>query len=384
MFMTSRSREAGLAVGIVLSSFGTMAAQESQTRATSLAHWEGTSFAPDDPPPGLAEPTARAIRDVAPWAQALGYRIDIDGSQEVVYVSRHEGKVLAHELALVRKTHALFEELLPQPERAGETSGIPATTTKRWGAQLFVPDREPVVLVDLDAKAHLDAYLDHVEKEKPHLGGWTRSVRGSTGFVSEATQAGGWLANPAGLEIGTVWRTDHELVHRLACLLLHRRFGELPHWVRTSFGWALEERALGAIYHFPGRDDFTGIDEHEGWEPELKRAFRGRKKKPVQLAEFADWKRGRWDLEQAMLSWGAMRYLLTHRTAELGAWLEAVRVHTKGHSIVTQADGSWQLVPGFTVDVGVQGELMRELVGPDVLTEMSESFRLGKRYKPGR
>lgn len=346
----------------------------------AVVHWKGASYTPDALPEEMPEVVAETVVSWAAWGAPKGYRLDIDDDGRVILMTMGDSTP-EKDLELVAKTTEMFDELLPAPERSAEDLAVREV---EWGAAQLVPDRNPVVLVRVKEPGHYDSLLDQMASTQSYLSAWVSSARGQTGFVSQATQAGAWLEAPPGLEIGQVWRSENELVHRLTQLLLYRRFGMQPNWFKVSLAWNLEQGVLRSIYSFPGRNEFVGIGEHSGWEPELKRQFKKRKKEPLTFDEFAGWKQGRWDMESAQISWGLMSFLAKHRPEALSAIAEDIRKFHKEHSIITHPDGTWEIVPGYEVPEDVQEAIVRRHAGEDYLEEASDFFRTWKRYRPGK
>ncbi len=346
----------------------------------AVVHWKGAAYPPDALPEEMPEVVAAAVASWAEWGARKGYRLDVDDEGRVILMTM--GKSAPEkDLELVAQTTELFDRLLPAPERTAEDLAVREV---EWGAAQLVPDRDPVVLVRVKDPSHYDSLLDQMASTQPDLSGWARSARGQTGFVSQATQAGAWLEAPPGLELGQVWRSENELVNRLTQLLFYRRFGTQPHWFKIALAWNLEQGVLRSIYSFPGRDEFVGIGEHSGWEPELKRRFKKRKHEPLAVDEVATWKQGEWDMQSAQIAWGLMAFLAEHRPDALSAIAEDLRKYHKAHSIITHPDGKWEIVPGYEVPAEVQAEIIRRHAGEDCLAEASEFFRKGKRYKPSK
>ncbi len=141
---------------------------------------------------------------------------------------------------------------------------------------------------------------------------------------------------------------------------------------------------MGSIYCFPYRKEFVGIGEHEGWESEIKGEFKKRKKKPLEFSEFAEWKRGSWDQNEAALAWGFGQFLIQHRPGALAEFAEANRLAYKAGFTVDHGDGSWSTNPSFQVSPEAQLETLQHIAGEEVLSEASNFFRSWRRYKPAK
>lgn len=351
------------------------------TDEDALVHWDGQPHGIEVLPDEVPEPARRTTASWAEWAGDLGYRIDLERGARALVLTPLEDRPPKRELELLDQAVARFEELLPAPQRSAQDLAVAEVS---WGVGQRVPDRDPVVLVQLRDETHYASLIDQIERTDPYVGSLVRSARDGTGFIATALQTGAWIEAPQGIEIGQVWRTDNELVHRAGRLLLDRRFGDLPHWLSVAVGWKLELDLLDSIYSFPGRDEFVGVGEHAGWEKELGRTFKHRKDQPLEMSELTRWRSGTWDAESAQLAWGLVEFLARHRPEALSAYSEALRLHHKEHSRVTHDDGSWELVPGYQVPPEAQRDLLLQTAGDDVLEEAGAFFRSWKRYRPGR
>lgn len=342
--------------------------------------FRGEVHALDDLPEAVDAEMRAALADWSGWAAEHEYELGIDDDGRVLVLSAESERRFDKTLELVRDTSEVFDELLPAPPRDAEEEPVVVD----WGSGIPLPDRHPIVLARLASPSDLDALLAHMAELHPYLAGWAETARGGTGFVDTGTQVGCWLDAPPDIEIGDVWRSDNELVDRLALLLVDRRFGQLPDWLRTSLAWYHEMAVHGDIYSFPSRNEFVGVGEHAGWKNELKRTFKKRKKEPLELSEFAGWRRARWDGGAAPLAWGFVEFLAAHHREALPAMLEDLRLYYKEHSRLTHDDGTWELVPGYVVPVEAQAEIFARHAGDDVFDQASEFFRSWDKYKPDR
>ena len=337
--------------------------------------WRGQRHSLESLPAELPERARGELAQWSSWCEEHGYVATLDDSATVFLLTPADLPELDELAERATRTLAAFDELLPAPERSPDETFREAD----WGVGDAVPDRDPVVLVITHTMPQYDAVLDRLQKASPYLTGWLETKRGGPAFVSPRNRAGAVLAQPDGFELETVWRMDNEVVHRLARLLLYRRFGELPHWLEVSVGWQVEFAVQGDLYSFPGRQEFVSVDEHEGWTKELKAAFKKRRKQPLELDELATWKRGTWSLRHAKLAWGLTRFLAGHPDAPLAQIAEDLRLDRKAHGVITHADGSWEIVPGYEAPLETQAAILASRAGESYLAEATEFFRRGKR-----
>lgn len=341
------------------------------------------AFHPGKPPPGLSAEAAAALAHIERWKCEREYTVSACADDRVLYVSALDGKVRAARVDEIERVHAAFEALLPAPERKVD----PNAAKPEWGA-LHEPERGALLLVEVADASDYAALVDALKlsladmPQYARLGSWLEPQRDQPGFVCAETLIAAWQSAPPDIEEDTVWRSQNELAHRLAHLLLYRRFGELPHWLRTASAWHFEQLATGTIHCFPGRTGFVAVDgDHDGWQDALANEFKGRKKDPLRFDEFGGWKAGRWAEEDAARAWGTFEYLATKEPKKLSALCEALRLHRVEHSIVTHADGSWELVPGYLVSVADQRALFEKHLGADFLGKTSAFFVDWKGWK---
>ena len=374
-----------------------------QQKVPAGLYWRGELHPLDRLPAGLESGARAAVLAFGSWAAERSYRLDLEERQRVLLISPAEGARLERLLELEQGTLALFEELLPAPVRTQREPSAPAAPTpapsrpgelpedpeegpagaglartraqpaSSWGNANRAPDSEPALLFVLRDERAQAELVDTLAQRFESLGTWAQTAREQLGFVLEQPLAGAFVLAARDLE---EWHPDNELVHRLAELLLLRRFGRQPHWVAQGFAWLVEERLCGAIYCFPYRAEFVWATEHRGWDLELTRRFQGQSG-PVKLAELTAWKRGTYVDAAARLSFGLWRYLARAHAPALPALLEELRAFRDRDDRVTHEDGSWSRSPDYEIP---QAELERMLFaacGKDLLSKAAAWFRAG-------
>lgn len=349
-----------------------------------VVHVAGEDHPLTELPAAVDERMRAAVERWAPWAEELDYRMDIDPTGRVLLLTGDgtKGKKAKKMVPLVAATTAVFDELLPEPEvRADAGEQVEQPT---WGVGIPVPGQDPIVLICAASEHHYSRMLEHLTELYPYLKQWAAGAHGGPAFVDFATQTSGWLDAPPDMEIDLVWRTENELVDALALLLVQRRFGNQPDWMRQGIAWYHEMQVHGDIYSFPGRDSFASVGEHAGWKNELKRAFKKRKKQPLELDEFVTLSRGTWEQAKAELAWGFVEFLAEYKRDSFPAMLEGLRISHKRNSRIDHEDGTWELIPGYVVPPETQREILLEEGGDALFEEASEYFVSWKPYKPGR
>ena len=201
------------------------------------------------------------------------------------------------------------------------------------------------------------------------------------------------LPNGAAAHMGAVvenvqgneeWSADHEIAHRLAQLLLIRRYGRPPNWVALGFGWNVEFDLLKSIWCFPYRAEFVAERQHGGWAAELRNMFRDRGEGPLRIYDVAACRREQFDLDCAALSWGTIRFLIQHYPAALAPFLERLRVQRGQLGKTYTSYASWRIEADYEVPQEVQEEALRLAVRDDVFHLIGDWFREGRRWKKPR
>ena len=336
--------------------------------------WRDRAWSLSEAAAELPERTRAELAVWGPWCLANGYRALLvdDGSALVVASSkRRDLAQLALRCAAVTQA---VDRIAPRPERdPGETF-----REASWGVGQFVPDGSPATVAVLEQEPDFAAVLSVMVALKPFLADRLPKEQRPATFHSGEATSGALLAEPAGIELGTVWRPENEVANRLARLVLQRRFGSLPYWLEMGIAWNVEQEVVGDIYSFPGRDEFVSVADHAGWKNELKRRFSKRRKQPLELAEVTGWTSHAWDGEVAAIAWGFGRFLAAQDPAAVSAALEELRLDKKEGSVRTHADGSWEMVVGYHTSTERQHEVLARHLGDDFLTRASECFRSGR------
>ena len=368
--------------------------------------WGKETFAPDTLPERTPRSAVEAIQGWAPWAAQNGYRFDLDGQARIVLVTPAEKSRATEQLALVAKTETWFDKLLPPGARASATTGAsepaaaprgepkaeeipedpeapppsapkagagggkPATTWGSGGA--FVPDSKTGVFFVVDDEDDLGKLLDAVGAKHPELGAWVKEARSNPGFVVESPLIAAYVENASGQE---EWSPDHELVWRVARLLLYRRFGQQPLWFQYGLAWEAEMNLDGQVFVFPYRDEFVYTAEHGAWPLEVRNQFKDRADKPLAVEEFARMPRGSYDGQAARLSWAFARFLIEKHAAVLPTVLEDLRQFSDKNNRKATGGGKWVRDVDWDIPLDVQVRALTTHCGPDVFAKASDAFR---------
>ena len=370
--------------------------------------WRGKETTTASLPEGLPKPARDAITAWQEWSVERKYRFDLDEAGKVLFVSRASNDRRDAHLALVQQCVTQFDRELPIPARkpgplAAATpaappkpihtplpedpedeahpwklgppvpEGRPTHTPAKafsWGAGETTPDTETAVLLLVRNQKDFERMLEHLTELQPHLAEWAKSAGSLQGVVLGAPLVGAYLELPDGVE---EWDPDHELVNRLARLLLLRRFGELPNWFVQGYAWHAEIALKDAVYCFPWRDEFVTIGDHTDWDRSVARLY----EKDALGTDFLGWKRGGYRDREAKTSWGVVEYLLAKepRTPDL---LDALHAYREEHSKVQDGPSLWHRDTEYEIPAEEQKALITEHVGADFFARATLFLRQGK------
>lgn len=363
----------------------TAAPAVAQRKGKAPLTWRGEQHELAVLPEELSDGARAAVETWGAWAVERGYRLDLNEDGRVLLVHDMKKRVLANRRKRIAETTRLVDELLPAPVRADEAAqptrppkaatGGDAWTWEDDGPPL---DTETAVLLQVKSQSDYASVVDKAAQGNEYLAGWVDGAKTLPGFLLERPLCAAWSEDAPGQE---EWNIENELVHRLAQLLLLRRFGQMPFWLSMGVAWHVESEIQDGIYCFPYRDGFVWASEHGDWDRDLKQAFK--KTKSLGFDELASWKRGSYEPDKARTAWGAVAFLARHRPHALGPILEDLRLLRDEKGIVHHGN-SWERIPGFEVSAEDQLAVFRTHAGDDFLDELLRFFQKGKRYKPGK
>jgi hypothetical protein len=347
------------------------------------------------------------VRAWAPWVAQHGYRMDLDASARVLLVSEHTRSRPAGELALIERTGALFDGLLPPPPKrptggllpAGAEQEPPAgngdapipedpeeapsglqpvpekepseprtaaTPLTTWGSGSLEPDTQAAVMLVLKTQGEYQSALEFLAGLQPYLAEWIEEARAHTGFAIELPLCGAYVENASDQ---VEWNPDNELVHRVMRLLVLRRFGQPPYWLGAGLSWYAELKVQQTIYCFPYRTGFVGIGEHGGWDAWLRSTFGG-KREPVTMKELASLARGTYHDDGARMAWGFVDFMARRHPEAFSTLLEDLRLFRHQDDREPVSDGgiggsTWRRKRGYEVPLDKQQAILTLHLGPD-------------------
>jgi len=339
----------------------------------STVRWDGRPYVIDELPDELGGAPRKAAQAWAAWCEENGYAMELDESGRVLLVTARGSKKLTKARALVKKTSAFFDKILPAPieteGRSGESAG--------WGGGATPLDHETAVLFVLSDVKDQGKLLDELAKQHGYLSGWAQGAKSLVGFVLEEPLVGAYLESAPNLE---EWRPENELVHRLTELLFLRRFGRQPWWLQQGVAWNVEIALEKGVYCFPYRNEFIYEVEHAAWPSNVKALYhrQGKDIKPLDLERLTNWHRSSFNAQAALTAWGAAHFLINEHGDQLPVFLRDLHRFRDQHDRVDNGDGTWQRMLGYEIPLDSMREKLEQYFGADVLADAGKYLGKGK------
>ncbi|TAJ05067.1 MAG: hypothetical protein EPO68_16700 [Planctomycetota bacterium] len=369
---------------------GAVVAQAKPPKRVDL-RWQGKAYAADKLPAELASGARDAWKQWSAWAHEHGYKLELTGDQHLLLAYPKQQSSAASDLTRIDAAAKIFERLAPLPDRATMPGAFPPGLKEAIGeppsalpeglspADFPACDRATAVLLKARTVDDYEAVVRAAVKLGDGLEGWQSDALAHRGFVLPEPLCAAWISTGApGME---EWSPEAELVHRVAQLLLMRRFGPQPWWLTVGLAWNVEMEQIGGVYCFPYRDGFVGVGEHTGWDKNLAAAFKARKKEALEASELFGLVRGGFDSASAEIAWGCVGYLASQKPGALSLLLADLRTARLVKGRVELEDGTWTLARDFELPKDEQLRLLHKRAGNDVRTELSAWFAKGL---PGR
>lgn len=339
-----------------------------QLVAGSSVTWKGKKVDLAAPPadfPGDAKEAAEAL---VGWADAHGYKLDLDRSGRALVISTSNGsKWVKHAesvLAMVDELHVDRPEF-PRPPPTGPVNPgpgeWPGPAAAKWGTSERRLDTGTFVLVVVKTPEDHGSLLARLAAITPYLASWAKSSTPAPGFALGEPLVG---AVVLGLPENKEWNAENEFVHRAAELALQRKFGRQPYWLLQGFAWHAEMEVRRGIYCFPYRSGFVWAVEHTGWRARAAALWRGKSEAP--LAEVATLKRGTFDDAGALNAWGAATFLAEKHAAGFAQALDELNRLWESGSRKDLGGGSWERIPDYEVPVAEQERVLRAKTRDDL------------------
>lgn len=331
---------------------------------------------------------AAAVRASAPDTTAAGFWADFASSRnyqlkalpgrDLLVLLPKERSKPERSIDLIERALKRVDAMLPA-DATTATASAPAAAAGLWGAADRPLDQGTMVVGLFRQPADFAAALAALGAAFPYLKDWTASATGLPGCILERPLFGACVDKVPGME---EWSPDHELVHRAAQLATIRRCGRQPVWVGLGMGWNVEFDVLKSIYCFPWRDSFVRATEHGGWENDLRRTYEKGKPRPVDAADLAAIRRDSFEVGDAALTWGFVRFLARHHGERLLPLLREFNAQRDVLGRVPTGDGrNWTMAADFELPAEEQARLIAETVAPDALQQAADWFRQGSNWK---
>ena len=347
--------------------------------------YDGKEIPRADLPASLPQSAHDTVAAWASWADENKYRLFLTDDGRVLLIVPLKNRSARKELALIEKTCEYIDEILPAPERETNDSSPeagkepeapkPGYWSWRWGDDGPPLDSETAVLIQVRDQKDYGAALRNVVSQHEYLDDWLDTALGYSGFTLELPLCAVWLAGAKDLE---EWDVRNELVHRLATLLVLRRFDQQPYWLLTGLAWHVEYELMDSHYCFPYRSEFVYTAEHTAWESMQKAAHDG--SESLRMEQVTRLVRGEFYLEHARNAWGAASMLAKHYPESLALALEDLRLlrNDKG---VSRTSGTWTRITGWNPTPEDQLAILHARFGEDFLDEVLAFYQKGTRYR---
>ncbi len=344
-------------------------------------HWKGDLCTSLRIAKECGDAPVRAISSWADWADSHGYELFLNEDGRVLLLLKN--KPGSTELDLVKRTCRFVDELLKPAltaasgEAPAPVTGVPEESDPP-AARLPAPVDETAVLVQAKDMEDYQTVLEHAAEMEPYLQSWVETGRKLAGCTLVRPLCSSWIELLDGQE---EWDIKNELVHRLATLLVVRRFGEQPFWLTMGLSWYVESEVRGAIYCFPYRDEFVWATEHGSWDTDVKRIFK--EAGTGFLGELVAWKRGSYDATAAREAWALARFMATDHSGAIPAILADLHAlrEEKG---VTHTGRTWEVIVGWEPSLEDQRAVLERHLGNDFVEEILEQYAKGKKSKAGK
>ncbi len=266
----------------------------------------------------------------------------------------------------LKNVRTLFDQKLPAAKAQYPTS-------TQWGRDTKRYQREVPVLIMVRDRGDFNLVLDGVLASNQYLSQHVADAKGSkiTGLILEHPLLGVVIQQP---EESEEHRPHQELAKRQVELLLFKRFGPQPFFVREGVAWCFEWSEFGELRTFTGRTQFigTGDPAYAGWRRSRRSLFRegGGFRFDTDLdvmSTLREWRSDRYQDDLAAASFQLARCLMDRHRNQAGEILGRWGSETAEGRGSWSANGGWTLDPNFVLKpqelvAGLQGVSILESV----------------------
>ena len=363
----------------------------SGSRDLDYFHWDGKRRKFEPMPEEITPAAAHALEFWKAWCDEQEYRLHMSGDQRVLYLVSKKQSHLKRDLGLIEKTAAYVDALLPLPDRDHRVSeeddpfrenedpfreGDPGAGRSEssggrfeWSEDGVPLETETLVLIKTRNVEDYTSCLKRIADAHSYLKEWFETARNMAGFSLARPLCTAWLESADGLE---EYNAENELVHRLAGLLILRRFGQQPYWLQTGLSWHVEWELMDSIYCYPYRNEFVFAVEHTAWPGMLSRKHQ--ETEELTMEQFSSWKRGEFQIAFALRAWGMGSFLAREHPEATSAILEDLRILRDHQSKVHDEDGTWNRIVGYECPTADQQVVFERHLGEGYLDRVLEFF----------
>lgn len=328
-------------------------------------------------PAGQGDGLLASLAAYSEWTEQQGYSWTLPEGGGLLLA--HPGKLRskAKEPRLTAQALAHVEALFP---RDGVPVAEPSTDNvwdDAFGGQGAEPEPDapsglaPVVFL-LDGEKDQGQLMGQLVAQHPYLANWGSGSGGTqAGFLLERPPLAGVLTTGAGLE---EYDPLGELVHRVARLALHERYGRQPDWLRLGLAWDAELLLRKRVDCFPGRSGFVGAVEHTGWDKALRAHLRSDRAPESVLDALSRLTTQVFDQEGAWLAQGTFAYLRERHAGELGELAAAFAADRERREVTRHGDGTWTRNSAYAPSPAAQREILERVLGSDFEAELRQAL----------
>jgi len=339
---------------------------------THEVYYKGTKLQVADLPEGMAPGVTTAIDACAVWSKKMGYSLTLDPSGRVLIVCKRVGEKLEKELDLVESVLGRVDAWVPEAvafPKEWQTQG----NTQTWG-WLGDPRAEaiPIVYI-LSGKLQQEALLESLADTAPALESMVVRASKLSGFTLPVPLVTAYLESAAILQ---EYRPLNELVHRLTHMLLIQRAGRIPQWLVSGLAWEAEWNLGTGIWCFPWRDEFVFNVEHVAWQRLARdHAMGDGPTKNLAVEDLFALGRKRFVRADAILAFGCGAFLAREHPKAIRKFMAELSLDRARGTYHDLGGGSWELDPSYETSIDRQLEILQELVGDDVLNDLTAYLR---------
>jgi len=207
---------------------------------------------PENALPAVLSADDRVKLDAANISAAVKEFVEADSSKLTLFESK-DGRIRLYSDSRSREVKDIFELSEAMLNKLDATLGVMPAAEGESAELLGLVINKPATYFDL---------CDVVAKAAESQARFMESSKRVTGFTIFAPEVTVYFHEASFQEEG---RIDHSIAHSLIHLELHRRYGEIPLWIREGIATALEDMTVGEVYGPWHVNGFVFSASHADW-----------------------------------------------------------------------------------------------------------------------